>query len=93
MYEDIRSNKIRTGVIISIFIVVISLILYYICMAFDLGPVSIVIALTVSIISSSTFLICKKFCSSNSNKFCNNQNLHNRRSLLLHNCTNKSGIP
>lgn len=52
MYEDIRSNKIRTGVIISIFIVVISLILYYICMAFDLGPVSIVIALTVAIISS-----------------------------------------
>lgn len=52
MYEDIRSNKIRTGIIISIFIVVISLILYYICMAFDLGPVSIIIALTVSIISS-----------------------------------------
>lgn len=52
MYEDIRSNKIKTGVIISIFIVVISLILYYICMAFDLGPVSIIIALTVSIISS-----------------------------------------
>jgi len=52
MYEDIRSNKIKTGVIISIFIIVITLILYYICMAFDLGPISIVIALTISIISS-----------------------------------------
>lgn len=52
MYEDIRSNKIKTGVIISIFIVVISLILYYICMAFDMGPISIVIALSVSIIAS-----------------------------------------
>lgn len=52
MYEDIRSNKIKTGVIISIFIIVITLILYYICMAFDLGPVSIVIALAFSIITS-----------------------------------------
>lgn len=52
MYEDIRSNKIKTGVIISIFIVVISLILYYICMAFDMGPISIIIALSISIITS-----------------------------------------
>lgn len=52
MYEDIRSNKIKTGAIISIFIIVIALILYYICMAFDLGPVSIVIALGFSILTS-----------------------------------------
>ena len=52
MYEDIRSNKIKTGVIISIFIVVITLILYYICMAFDLGPFSIIIALAFSILAS-----------------------------------------
>ncbi len=52
MYEDIRSNKIKTGVIISIFIIVISLILYYICMAFDMGPISIIIALSISIITS-----------------------------------------
>ncbi len=49
MYEDIRANKIKTGVIISIFIIAITLILYYVCMAFDLGPVSIFIALGVSI--------------------------------------------
>lgn len=52
MYEDIRSNKIRTGVIVSIFIIVVSLIIYYICMAFDLGIVSIVIALAFSCISA-----------------------------------------
>lgn len=52
MYEDIRSNKIRSGLIISIFIVVITLIVYYICMAFDLGGLSIVFALIFSIISA-----------------------------------------
>ena len=52
MYEDIRKNKFRTGVIISIFLVVIALIVYYICMAFDLGGFSIVIAMTFAIIST-----------------------------------------
>lgn len=52
MYEDIRRNKIKTGFIVCIFILVITLIVYYICMAFDLGIVSIVIALAVSIISA-----------------------------------------
>lgn len=52
MYEDIKRNKIKTGVIVSIFLVVIALIVYYICMAFDLGSVSIVCALIFSIIST-----------------------------------------
>lgn len=52
MYEDIRKNKIRTGVIVSVFLVVITLIVYYICIAFDLGPTSIVIALLFSSISA-----------------------------------------
>ena len=52
MYEDITKNKIKTGVIISIFIIVITLIVYYICMAFDLGAFSIVIALVFSIASA-----------------------------------------
>lgn len=52
MYEDIRNNKIKTGVIVSIFLIMIALIVYYICMAFDLGYMSIVIALTFSIITS-----------------------------------------
>ncbi len=52
MYEDIRSNKIRTGFIVSIFVIVVTLIIYYICMAFDLGIVSIIIALIFSCISA-----------------------------------------
>ena len=52
VYEDIRNNKIKTGIIVSIFLIVIALIVYYICMAFDLGYMSIVIALVFSIITS-----------------------------------------
>lgn len=49
MYEDIKKNKIKTGAIVSIFILAITLIIYYICMAFDLGEYSIIFALIVSI--------------------------------------------
>lgn len=49
MYQDIKNNKFKTGIIVSIFLVVIALIVYYICMAFDLGPISIVIAMLFSI--------------------------------------------
>ena len=54
MFEDIKKNKIKTGAIISIFIVIITLITYYICMAFDLGYMSILIALIFSM--GSAFL-------------------------------------
>ena len=52
MFESIRKNKIESLFIVSIFILVITLIIYYICNALDLGAISIVIALTVSIISA-----------------------------------------
>lgn len=52
MYEDIRSNKIKSGFIVSLFIIIITLIIYYICMAFDLGIISIAIALAFSICSA-----------------------------------------
>ena len=52
MFEDIRKNKIKTGIIVSIFIVVITLIVYYVCIYFDLGYISIIIALFFSIISA-----------------------------------------
>ncbi len=52
MYEDIRNNKIKTGLIICLFLVVITLIVYYVCMAFDLGSISIVIAMVFSIATS-----------------------------------------
>lgn len=49
MYQDIRNNKIKTGFIVSLFVIVIALIIYYICMAFDLGYMSIIIAMIFSI--------------------------------------------
>jgi len=52
MYEDIKKNKLKTGVIISIFLIAIALIIYYICMAFDLGTLSIVIAMIFAIAST-----------------------------------------
>ena len=61
MYEDIKKNKIKTGVIVSIFILMITLIVYYICYAFDLGIISIIIALIFSIISAYvTYYNCDK---------------------------------
>ena len=52
MYEDIRKNKIKTGFIVCVFVLVITLVVYYVCIAFDLGPFSVVIALIVSIVSA-----------------------------------------
>ena len=52
MFESSKKNKIESGVIIAIFILVITLIVYYVCNALRLGTISIVIALIVSIASS-----------------------------------------
>ena len=52
MFENIKKNKIESGVIITIFIIAITLIVYYICHALDLGNLSIVIALIASITSA-----------------------------------------
>lgn len=52
MFENVRKNKMESGIIIAIFILVITLIVYYICHALELGPLSIVIALVFSIASA-----------------------------------------
>ena len=52
MFQNIRKNKIESGIIISIFIIVITLIVYFICNALNLGTISIVIALIFSISSA-----------------------------------------
>ena len=52
MIENIKNNKIKTGFIVSGFIIIITLIVYYICNAFDLGYMSIIIALVFSILSA-----------------------------------------
>lgn len=61
MFEDIRKNKIKTGFIVFTFILVVTLIVYYVCIAFDLGPSSILIALIFSSISAfATYYNCDK---------------------------------
>lgn len=52
MFQNIKKNKIESGIIISIFIMVITLIVYYICHALRLGTASILIALIFSITSA-----------------------------------------
>ena len=61
MFQNIRKNKIKTAFIVFIFLAMISLILYYICIALDFGPYSIVIALIFSIISTwASYYNCDK---------------------------------
>lgn len=52
MFDTIKKNKRESLFIISIFIIVITLIIYYICMALDMGTISIVIALVFSVVSA-----------------------------------------
>ena len=61
MYEDIKKNKIKTGIIVFAFLTMITLIIYYICNAFGYSEFSIVIALIFSIISTLiTYYNCDK---------------------------------
>ncbi len=53
MFEDIKKNKVKSGIIVSGFILVVTLIIYYVCMALDFGgPTAIFIAMLFSIISA-----------------------------------------
>ena len=52
MFRISRKNKLESGIIISIFIIVITLIVYFICNWLELGVFSIVIALVFSITSA-----------------------------------------
>lgn len=52
MFQNIRKNKIESGIIVGIFIIVITLIVYFICNALNLGTISIVIALVFSVASA-----------------------------------------
>ncbi len=53
MFDDIRKNKRKTIFIVFSFVLIITLILYYICMAFKVSaPMAIFIALTFSILAS-----------------------------------------
>lgn len=53
MLEDVRKNKRKSVFIVFGFVLIITLILYYICMAFDIsGPMAITISLLFSILAS-----------------------------------------
>lgn len=52
MFEDIKRNKMKSWLIIMLFLAFISVIIYYICMALDLGKTSIVIAIIFAFIST-----------------------------------------
>ena len=52
MFEDIKRNKMKSCFIILLFLAFIAVIVYYICMALDLGKTSIVIAMIFAIIST-----------------------------------------
>ena len=55
MFEDIRKNKRKSIFIVFGFVLIITLIIYYLCMAFDLSaPTAITIALIFSILSAWT---------------------------------------
>lgn len=53
MFEDVRRNKIKSVFIVSVFILMITLIVYYISIAFEIdASIALTIALLFSIISS-----------------------------------------
>ena len=53
MFEYIKKNKVKSGIIVSGFILVVTLIIYYVCMALDFGgPTAIFIAMLFPIISA-----------------------------------------
>ena len=61
MYEDIKRNKIKTGVVVSAFLVMISFVIYFVCYMLDLGELSLIIALVFSVISTfATYYNCDK---------------------------------
>ena len=61
MYDDIKKNKFKTGIIVFAFLTMITLIIYYICYAFGYSEYAIIIALIFSIISTvATYYNCDK---------------------------------
>ena len=52
MYSDIRANKFKTAVIVTIFLIMISFIVYFICYWFGLGEYAVIFAIGVSILTT-----------------------------------------
>lgn len=61
MYEDIKKNKIKTGVIVFLFTLMIAVIIYAVCEFLGLGEYTIIFAAIFSIISAiATYYNCDK---------------------------------
>lgn len=61
MYEDIKKNKFKTGIIVTIFFTLVTLAIYAVCYMLDLGEYAIFIAMLFSIISTiATYYNCDK---------------------------------
>lgn len=61
MYEDIKRNKIKTGIIVSLFTLMIALIIYAVCNYLGLGEFTVFFAAIFSIISAiATYYNCDK---------------------------------
>ena len=61
MYEDIRNNKIKTGIIVTFFAIIIGLAIYAICYIFDMQEYAVIIAGVIAIISTiTTYYNCDK---------------------------------
>lgn len=61
MYDDIRKNKIKTGIIVVIFMAMISCIIYSLCYLLGYSEIALFVALIFSIISTiATYYNCDK---------------------------------
>lgn len=61
MYEDIRKNKIKTGIVVAIFMCLVTIAVYAVCYLLDLGEIAIYIAMGFSILSTiATYYNCDK---------------------------------
>lgn len=61
MYEDIKKNKIKTGIIVFLFTIMIALIIYAVCNYLGFGEYTIIVAAIFSIISAiATYYNCDK---------------------------------
>ena len=61
MYEDIKKNKFKTGIVVTIFMLLVTLAIYTVCYLLDLGEFAIYIAFGFSILSTvATYYNCDK---------------------------------
>lgn len=61
MYEDIKKNKFKSGIIVTIFFLLVSLAIYSVCYLLDLGEYAIIFSMIFAIISTIvTYYNCDK---------------------------------